>query len=160
MQPFKVGPDYIDPTYHSLAAGRPCRNLDTWMLPPERVRSLFTRAAHDADVAIIEGVMGLYDGADYDDESGSTAEVAKLLDAPVIVVLDASRMARSAGAVALGYQRFDEQVPLAGFIVNRVAGRRTRPRSCVGRCQSHRDSRSSAGCRATRDCASPNGTSA
>jgi len=122
VQPFKVGPDYIDPTYHSLAAGRACRNLDTWMLPPERVRSLFTRAARDADIAIIEGVMGLYDGAEYDEETGSTAEVAKLLGAPVIVVLDASKMARSAGAVALGCRRFDEKVPLAGFIINRVAG--------------------------------------
>jgi cobyrinic acid a,c-diamide synthase len=122
VQPFKVGPDYIDPTYHTLAAGRPCRNLDTWMLPPESVRSLFARAAAAADVAVIEGVMGLYDGADYDGETGSTAEVAKLLRAPVIVVLDASRMARSAGAVALGYQRFDGGLPLAGFVVNRVAG--------------------------------------
>jgi cobyrinic acid a,c-diamide synthase len=122
VQPFKVGPDYIDPTYHALAAGQPCRNLDTWMLPPERVQSLFTHATADADVAIIEGVMGLYDGADYDGDIGSTAEVAKLLAAPVVVVLDASKMARSGGAVAVGYQRFDNGVPLAGFLVNRVAG--------------------------------------
>jgi len=122
VQPFKVGPDYIDPTYHTLAAGRPCRNLDTWMVPPDRVQSLFARAVPDADMAIIEGVMGLYDGADYDGESGSTAEVAKLLRAPVVVVIDASKMARSAGAAALGYQCFDKELTLAGFIVNRVAG--------------------------------------
>ncbi|HEX5269596.1 MAG TPA: cobyrinate a,c-diamide synthase, partial [Gemmataceae bacterium] len=88
----------------------------------ERVRSLFARATADADVAVIEGVMGLYDGADYEYEAGSTAEVAKLLAAPVVLVIDAAKMARSAGAVALGYRRFDEGVPLAGFVVNRVAG--------------------------------------
>jgi cobyrinic acid a,c-diamide synthase len=122
VQPFKVGPDYIDPTYHTLAAGQSCRNLDTWMLPPERVRALFDQAAAPADLALVEGVMGLYDGSSYEDESGSTAEVAKLLGAPVILILEAGKQARSAGAVALGYQHFDPAAPLAGFIVNRVAG--------------------------------------
>lgn len=121
VQPFKAGPDYIDPTYHSLAAGRPCRNLDTWMVPPERVRALFAHAAREADIAIVEGVMGVYDGCGYEDEAGSTAQLAKLLDAPVILVLDAGSMARSAGAVALGYQRFDSDLSVAGFIINRVA---------------------------------------
>lgn len=120
VQPFKSGPDYIDPTYHGLAAGRPCRNLDTWMVPPERVRALFAHAAREVDIAIVEGVMGVYDGSSYEDEAGSTAQLAKLLGASVILVLDASKMARSAGAVALGFQRFDPDLSVAGFIVNRV----------------------------------------
>jgi cobyrinic acid a,c-diamide synthase len=120
VQPFKVGPDYIDAGHHTTAAGRPCRNLDSWMMPPEAVRSLFVHACRAADIAIIEGVMGVYDGAGYDAETGSTAEVAKLVQAPVILVLDASKLARSAAALALGYQRFDPDLPLAGFILNRV----------------------------------------
>ncbi len=122
VQPFKVGPDYIDPTYHSLAAGRPARTLDTWMIPRERVPALFARATRDADIAVIEGVMGLFDGFAYDDDSGSSAEVAKLLRVPVVLVIDARPMARSAAAVARGYQVFDPHVPLAGIIVNRVGG--------------------------------------
>lgn len=120
VQPFKVGPDYIDAGHHTVAAGRPCRNLDTWMMSPEGVRSLFDHVCHDAEIAIIEGVMGVYDGAGYDAELGSTAEVAKLLHAPVILLIDASKMARSAAALALGYQRFDPNLALAGFIINRV----------------------------------------
>jgi cobyrinic acid a,c-diamide synthase len=122
VQPFKTGPDYIDPSYHTLAAGRPCRSLDTWMVPPERVRALFAHAASGADLAIVEGVMGLYDGFGYEDEQGSTAQVAKLLSTPVVLVLDASRMARSAAALALGYQQFDRELPLAGFIINHAGG--------------------------------------
>src|SRR5438105_15842402 len=91
VQPFKVGPDYIDPGHHTLAAGRPCRNLDTWMMPPERTKTLFEQITRGADVALIEGVMGLFDGYGYDDETGSTAQVAKLLAAPVLVVIDASK---------------------------------------------------------------------
>ncbi len=120
VQPFKTGPDYIDPTYHTLAAGRPCRNLDTWMVPPERVQALFTHVAADADIAVVEGVMGIFDGFSYEGEEGSTAQVAKLIAAPVILMLDAGKMARSAGALALGYQQFDPALPLAGFIVNKV----------------------------------------
>lgn len=120
VQPFKVGPDYIDPTYHSLTAGRPCRNLDTWMVPADRVRALFAHAARQADVSIVEGVMGLYDGLGYEEEAGSTAQVAKLTQTPVILVLDAGKMARSAAALALGYRRFDPDLPLAGFIANRA----------------------------------------
>jgi cobyrinic acid a,c-diamide synthase len=120
VQPYKVGPDYIDPSHHTLAAGRPCRNLDTWMMPHERTRSLFEHTAWDADVALIEGVMGLFDGFGYDDDTGSTAQLAKLLGLPVLLVIDASKMARSAAALARGFQAFDADVNLRGFLINRV----------------------------------------
>ncbi|MCX6047816.1 MAG: cobyrinate a,c-diamide synthase, partial [Chloroflexi bacterium] len=121
VQPFKVGPDYIDPSYHTLAAGRPCRNLDSWMLPGAAYQNLFARATHDASCAVIEGVMGLYDGARYDSEEGSTAEIAKQLGASVVVVLDAAKVARTIGAVALGMQQFDPAVKIIGYIANNVA---------------------------------------
>ncbi len=119
VQPFKVGPDYIDPTYHTLAAGRTCRNFDTWMVAPAQAIALYRRAAQNADVTIIEGVMGLFDGASYTDESGSSAEIAKMVGAPVLLVLDVGKMARSAGALAAGYLHFDPQLNIAGFIANR-----------------------------------------
>ena len=122
VQPFKVGPDYIDPTYHSLASGRSCRNLDGWMIPADRVSASFSRASRGVDISVIEGVMGLYDGVGYEEETGSTAAIAKLLNAPVILAIDASKTARSAGAIALGFQQFDKSLNLAGFIVNRVGG--------------------------------------
>lgn len=122
VQPFKVGPDYIDPTYHTLAAGRPCRNLDTWMIPPQRLEALFHHHAQSADISVIEGVMGLFDGQNYLDETGSTAQVAKLTGSPSILIVDAAKAARSVAATALGFQKFDPDLPLAGFIVNYAAG--------------------------------------
>ena len=119
VQGFKVGPDYIDPTYHTLATGRPARNLDSWMMPDEALLQSFGWAAADAEIAVIEGVMGLFDGAGAG-EHGSTAEVARRLQAPVVVVLDVSAMSRSAGAVALGLRAFDPGVHVAGVICNRV----------------------------------------
>jgi len=124
VQPFKCGPDYIDPMYHSQAAGHICRNLDTWMLPKERVKQNFIKASHAADIALIEGVMGLYDGYEALTERGSTAEIAKLLDAPVILVINAAKMARSVAAIAQGYRDFDPAVQIGGVICNNVGSER------------------------------------
>ncbi|MFB0538000.1 MAG: cobyrinate a,c-diamide synthase [Anaerolineae bacterium] len=120
VAPFKVGPDYIDPSYHHAATGQPSRNLDTWMVFPPTVAYLFVRAAAQADIAIIEGVMGLYDGFSGRSEAGSTAEVAKLLGAPVVLIMDVACLARSAGAMALGYREFDADLRLAGIVLNNV----------------------------------------
>lgn len=122
VQPFKVGPDYIDPSHHAAATGTPSRNLDSWMVPKDDLVDLFSRACGGADLAVIEGVMGLFDGVGGRDETGSTAEIAKLLDAPVVLVMDVRRMARSAAAMAWGYSRFDPDLRVAGFIINKVGG--------------------------------------
>jgi cobyrinic acid a,c-diamide synthase len=120
---FKCGPDYLDPTYHARAAGRPCHNLDGWMMGREAVLATFRRASEDADIAIIEGVMGLFDGASPTGEEGSTAQIAKWLAAPVLLVIDASGMARSVAAMAQGFARYDADVDVAGVICNRVGSR-------------------------------------
>lgn len=123
VQPFKVGPDYIDPGYHTAATGRRSRNLDAWFLGEDGVREMFLRSAAGADISVIEGVMGLYDGRGSGSE-GSTAHVARLLKAPVILVLDARSMARSAAAMVLGYKNFDPGLNLCGVILNRVGSER------------------------------------
>ena len=122
VQPFKVGPDYIDPSHLALAASQPCYNLDTWMMPPGRMLDVFCIEAASADIAVIEGVMGLYDGQSSTSDTGSTAEVARLLQAPVVLVIDASAMARSAAAVVLGFQHLDPRVNIVGVIANHVGG--------------------------------------
>lgn len=124
VQPFKCGPDYIDPSYHKLACGASSRNIDTWMLPHRAALECFHRAARLADIAVVEGVMGLYDGHASLTESGSTAEVAKLLRAPVALIASAAKVARSAAAEILGYQRFDPSANIAGVILNGVGSPR------------------------------------
>lgn len=122
VQAFKVGPDFIDPSFHCAATGRPGHNLDGWMLSRETNLQIFSRAAADADTAIIEGVMGLFDGHDGITESGSTAEMAKWLNVPVVLVVDAAALARSVAAIVRGFEEFDPDVRLLGVIFNRVAG--------------------------------------
>lgn len=120
---FKCGPDYLDPTYLSRAAGRPSQNLDGWMMGREAVLRTFLGASEGADVAIIEGVMGLFDGASATTDEGSTAQIAKWLGAPVLLVVDASGMARSIAALAKGFAELDPEVKVLGLACNRVGSR-------------------------------------
>lgn len=120
VQGFKVGPDFIDPGHHRAVTGRTTHNLDGWMMPREFNRSLFFQGLWGADVGVIEGVMGVFDGVSGTDETGSTAQMAKELGVPVLLVVDARSMARSAAAVALGFAGFDVNLSLAGVAFNRV----------------------------------------
>jgi cobyrinic acid a,c-diamide synthase len=124
VSPHKVGPDYIDPGYHSLATGRPGRNLDAFLCGPERLPGLLLHGAAGADVAVVEGVMGMFDGAAGRGEFASTAHVAKLLRAPVVLVVDASSQSRSVAALVHGFASWDPEVRLGGVILNRVASDR------------------------------------
>jgi len=124
VQPFKCGPDFLDTGHHTRICGRTARNLDTWMLSVESNRSVLRNAARGADVIVAEGMMGLFDGKNGSTEIGSSAEIAKLLRLPVVLVVDAAKSARSVAAVVLGFEKFDEELKLAGVILNRVAGER------------------------------------
>jgi cobyrinic acid a,c-diamide synthase len=123
---FKCGPDYLDPTYHERAAGQVCHNLDGWLMGRTAVLDTFTRASADADIALVEGVMGLFDGAEVsgrDVDAGSTAQIAKWLDAPVMLVVDARGMARSFAALAAGFAQFDPDLRLRALFANNVGSR-------------------------------------
>ena len=121
VQPFKSGPDFLDPMHHTMVTGRPSRNLDTWMFS-SYVKQAFANGMVGADMALIEGAMGMYDGFDGRSEEGSAAHLAKTLDAPVVLVLSAKAAARSVGAIAMGFRDYDRGVKLAGVIFNNVAG--------------------------------------
>jgi cobyrinic acid a,c-diamide synthase len=121
---FKVGPDFIDPSYHALATGRPGRNLDSFLSGPELIGPLFAHGARSCDVAVVEGVMGLFDGRSGAGELASTAQVAKLLGAPVVLVVDAAAMARSAAALVHGFDSFDPELRVGAVVLNRVASER------------------------------------
>ncbi len=120
VQPFKVGPDFIDPGHHAQAAGRPSATLDGWMLPREENLAVFARWAAGAQAAVVEGVMGLFDGLDGKSEAGSTAQMAKWLKLPVLLVVDARSLARSAAALVHGFTSFDPELTFAGVVFNRV----------------------------------------
>ena len=124
VAPFKVGPDYIDPGHHAAACGRISRNLDGWMCGEERVRESFARGCAGAEVAVIEGVMGLFDGAAGESDAGSSAEVARWLGAEILLVIDARAQARSVAALVKGFAEFDPQLRFAGVVLNRVGSQR------------------------------------
>jgi cobyrinic acid a,c-diamide synthase len=123
VQGFKVGPDFIDPAHHAAITGTPSFNLDGWMLSREYNQECFARALPHKDIGVIEGMMGLFDGYDGKTEAGSTAEMAKWLNLPVILVIDASAMARSVAALVHGFQSFDPDLNVAGVIFNKIGGK-------------------------------------
>jgi cobyrinic acid a,c-diamide synthase len=124
VAPFKCGPDYIDPSYHALAAGRPCHNLDAWLVPEAQIPGVLSRRSLGADLALIEGVMGLFDGYAGDDDTGSSAHIARLTQTPVVIILDVRAMARTAAALVAGLRDFDPRIRVAGVICNQVGSPR------------------------------------
>lgn len=122
VQPFKCGPDYIDTKFHSAVCGRPSINLDTFMATPEHVRELFEHYGADADVCVVEGMMGLFDG--YDRDRGSAAEIARVLNIPVVLVVDAKSAAYSMAALLSGFIHFRADVNIVGVIINKVGSAR------------------------------------
>ncbi len=121
IQPFKKGPDYIDPSWLTIAAGRSCRNLDLFLIPKERLLQGFEQACEETDLAIVEGAMGLYDGLNTYE---TTAGIARLLNIPILLVVNTTRMTSSIAAMVTGYQQFEPDICIAGIILNYVSGRR------------------------------------
>ena len=120
VQPFKVGPDYIDPSYHTLATGNMSRNLDSFFMKKGQIRDSYLKAMEGRDIAVIEGVRGLYEGIDSINDIGSTASVAKALKAPVILIINSRSLVKSAAALVLGFKALDPEINIAGVILNKV----------------------------------------
>ncbi|MDW5562473.1 MAG: cobyrinate a,c-diamide synthase [Methanomassiliicoccus sp.] len=129
VQGYKVGPDFIDPMYHAAATGRPSRNLDSFFMDRDKLVHLFGWSSKDADLAVVEGVRGLYDGLTATGDTGSTAEIAKFIRAPVVLVVNARSLAKSAAAHVLGFKMLDPEVDIAGVILNNVSGDRHRQKA-------------------------------
>lgn len=130
VQSYKIGPDFIDPMYHRMATGRPSRNLDGYMMDRETIVSHFQRTSADADLAVVEGVRGLYEGLDAIEDTASTAQIAKFIRAPVILVVDSRSLTRSAAAIVKGFKYFDPAVNIAGVILNNVSGETHKRKLC------------------------------
>lgn len=122
VQPFKIGPDFIDPSYHKIITGKESQTLDAWFMGDDGIVSTVEKATKDVDIGIVEGVMGLFDGMAGRNDFASTAYVAKILNAPIILVVDASKAARSIAAMVCGYLNFDKKLKIMGIILNNVSG--------------------------------------
>ena len=122
VQGFKIGPDFIDPMYHTMATGNQCRNLDSFLMDDDTIRNVMGYASKDSDLCIVEGVRGLYEGFSGDSDLGSTAYIAKLLDLPVVLVIDSRSLTRSTAAIINGFKDFDKDVKIKGVILNKVSG--------------------------------------
>ena len=123
VQGFKCGPDYIDPSYHTAVTNRPSRNIDSWMLSHEVVQTIVSRASKDADVSIVEGVMGLYDGKSPLTDTGSTAEISLITKSPVILIVNAASVARSVAAIVKGFQVLNKDIQIVGVIANQLGSK-------------------------------------
>src|SRR5918993_446578 len=124
IQSFKIGPDFIDPAYHTFVTNNPCYNLDSWLMGEEGVLDTFEKYTIGKDIAVIEGVMGLFDGAEGKTDFASTAQIAKILDSPVILAIDASKAARSIAATAYGFINFDKKLNIKGIILNKIGSKK------------------------------------
>ena len=124
VQPFKIGPDYIDPSYHNAIAKKSSKNLDVWLMGKEGIIETFFNSTKDSDFTVIEGVMGLFDGLSGKNNYASTAHVSKIINIPLILVVDARKTARSLAAITLGFMKFDRKIKIAGIIINHIASER------------------------------------